>query len=139
MDRDSYIANIYRLATGFALLAVYLVGAVASVYSAFPQNHAAHSHETKMHCSTTFCTCSHEDGECSCNEPGATTTDENPAYEKCPAPAADHYLGHFFSTFLTTSPSLLVIKTIKQPIPLPPNVQPIQHVTGPPLDPPRLA
>lgn len=135
---DSTIAKGYRYVTGIALLAVYLLGSASSIYSVFHQNHNSHSHHSKTHCETTLCTCSHEDGECICNERSASS-DDHVAFEQCPTPVADHYTGHSFSSFLTESFTSLLVSIIEKPLPVPPTAQAVQHITDPPLDPPRLA
>ena len=134
----SHIGMLYRQITGAALLVVYLVGSAFSIYSAFHQNHSGHTHHSQMHCSTTLCTCSHEDGECTCNQSTSNTKDHL-TYEQCPTPIADFYTGHSFSSFITESLTPLVKSITEKPLPLPPTANVMQHIIEPPLDPPRLA
>ena len=136
--RVPHLAKVYRIVTGIALLVVYLLGAASSIYSVFQQNHNTHSHHSKTHCSTTLCTCSHEDGECTCNEPGSISQDHL-AFEQCPSPVANLYTGHSFSSFLTESFTSLAATIIEKPLPVPPPPKTEQPFTDPPLDPPRLA
>lgn len=134
----SYIELAYKLTTGITFLVIYLVGFGLSIYSTLPATHSTHSHSEGWHCTMNFCTCSHEEGECTCGQNKNTENSDHLVLKKCPTPVSDTYTGSTISIFiveeLSTFQSFLSAAFIHPKSPL--NMT--EFLADPPLHPPKL-
>lgn len=135
---QSYIQSIYECATGVAFLLVYLVGFGLSVYSSFPLLlRSVHSHTVEMHCTTSFCTCSHKAGDCSTCDL-KNSDNHTPAYKRCANPISDNYTGSSISAFVVETQATFFQFSTTEYVNTNLVCLSTQFAADPPLHPPQL-
>lgn len=95
------ISQLYKLITGIAFLAIYLLGIGLSIYSSYPTTFMGHQ---KGHCPVDSCDCMHQGVLCKCNHHQKDTHAGDPCYQKCDNPVSANYTGISVSPFLTVDP-----------------------------------
>jgi hypothetical protein len=131
------ISEYYRIITGIALLLLYLAGTGLSIYNTSFISKNSHHHPKDVHCNKNYCTCSHENGKCTCSISNTKESGEL-KFKKCPSPLSDDYTSSTISYFLTETVADFISSLPSHTTALQKFDISSQYISDPPLHPPRL-
>jgi hypothetical protein len=113
---QTYISNIYKVATGVTFLVIYLLGLGLSTYSSIPTSSTLFHQSNKTYCTIDKCGCDHHGPNCSCDHGKTSSKSGELVYKKCANHSTDQYTGQSISYFLTEVPLLVQVHLLPKDI-----------------------